>query len=249
MESTKNTKKKPSNPNPANQSTLAFTATSSMMSNSLDVKAPYDSEDKVATVFQLAFTLLELAALGDIAVHRGPLNVKANLPHCHTFSQRGDLLAAAQKKFLKEFQVTREEAQELDNIESKDFGRLTMHVVGRYTSLMRMQPMQVITADNLHLVQVVMSAVVNTRDAPLPKRFAFHIVPPYYFDPALLNAQDWEVLRSDSMLAHPEVLAMAGKEFKILGEILLAQPAFEASSKVMKSKSKTKDKEDSWGSP
>ena len=64
-----------------------------------------------------------------------------------------------------------------------------------------------------------MSAVVNTRDAPLPKRFAFHIVPPYYFDPALLNAQDWEVLRSDSTTAHPEIALRAGKEFRILGEI------------------------------
>jgi hypothetical protein len=94
-----------------------------------------------------------------------------------------------------------------------------MHVVGRYTSLMRMRPMTVITAENLHRVQVVLSPAVNTRDAPLPKRLAFHIVPPYYFDTALINAQDWEVLRSDSMIAHPEIALRAGKEFRILGEI------------------------------
>ncbi len=139
-----------------------------MMSNSPLVKPPYDQDDKVATVFQLAFTLLELAHLGDIFVHRGPLSGKATLAHCHTFSQRGDLLAKAQQKFIKAFQATREEAQELDGIESNDFGRLTMLIVGRYTSLMRMRPMQAITADNLHLVQVVMSAVVNNRDVPIP---------------------------------------------------------------------------------
>jgi hypothetical protein len=170
MESkTHTSKKKASNTTtPANQSTLPFTAPSAMPSNSPLTNPPYDSNDKVATVFQLAFTLLELAHLGDIFVHRGPLNTKANLVHCHTFSQRGDLLAKAQQKFLKEFQATREEAQELDDIETKDFGRLTMHVAARYTSLMRMRPMQVITADNLHLVQVVLSPVVNTRDAPIP---------------------------------------------------------------------------------
>jgi len=187
--------------------------------NSPLINPPYGKDDKVATAFQLAFTLLELAALGDIAVHRGPLNVNQNVAHCHTFTQRGDLLAATQRMFLDQFVATRKEAQELDGIESKDFGRLATHVAGRYTSLMRMRPMQVITADNLHLVQVAMSVVVNTRDAPLPKRFAFHIVPPYYFDPALLNAQDWEVPRSDSPKAHPEIALRAGKEFRILREI------------------------------
>ena len=91
---------------PANQSVLAFTMTPAS-SNSPLIKPPYGPDDKVATAFQLAFTLLELAALGDIAVHRGPLNVKAHLPHCHTFSQRGTLLVEAQKKFLAEFIATR----------------------------------------------------------------------------------------------------------------------------------------------
>ena len=162
MEKTHTSKKKASNTTtPANQSTLAFAATPSMMSDSPMVRPPYDQDDKVATVFQLAFTLLELAQLGDIAVHRGPLNVKAHVAHLHTFTQRGALLVNAQKKFLAEFVATRKEAQELDGIESNDFGRLTMHVVGRYTSLMRMRPMTVITADNLHLVQVVLAPAVN----------------------------------------------------------------------------------------
>ena len=220
MDKTNTTKKKATiKITPAKQSLLAFTAPPQSMSNSLHVKAPYDSEDKVATVFQLAFTLLELAQLGDIAVHRAPGDTKNHAAHCPTFTQRGNLLADAQKKFLDQFIATRKEAQKLDGIESKDFGLLTMHVAGRYSELMRMRPMTVITADNLHFVQVVLSPLVNTRDAPLPKRFAFHIVPPYYFDPALINAQDWEVLRSVSTTTHPEIVAKAGTEFRILGEI------------------------------
>jgi len=119
--------------------------------------------------------------------------------------------------------------------------------------------MTVITAENLHRVQVVLSPAVNTRDAPLPKRLAFHIVPPYYFDPALLNAQDWEVLRSDSTIAHPEVALRAGKEFRILGEVatcslaeLDAQQPKQKEPKKDASKTKIKGKEevqeDSWGS-
>ena len=57
--------------------------------------------------------------------------------------------------------MTRKEAQELEDIEAKDFGRLTMHVAARYSELMRMRPMTVITADNLHLVQVALSPAVN----------------------------------------------------------------------------------------
>jgi len=70
---------------------------------------------------------------------------------------------------------------------------------------MQLRPFIKITAENLHLVQVVLSPAVNTLGAPPPRRFAFHIVPPYYFDPQLLDAQDWEVLRSESTTAHPEI--------------------------------------------
>ncbi len=62
MDKTHTSKKKASNTNtPANQSTLPFTATSTMPLNSPPIKPPYGAQDKVATVFQLAFTLPQLA--------------------------------------------------------------------------------------------------------------------------------------------------------------------------------------------
>ena len=49
---THTSKKKASNTTtPANQSALPFTATSAM-SNSLDVKAPYDSQDKAGVIIR-----------------------------------------------------------------------------------------------------------------------------------------------------------------------------------------------------
>jgi hypothetical protein len=138
----------------------------------------------------------------------------------------------------------------LHHLDSNEFTTLTQQVTETFTKRMRQQPTTMITASNLHHVLVALAPAVNTFGRPPPRQCAFHIVPPYYFDPLLLDAQDWEVLRSDAVIAHPEVTLRAGKEFKILGEILLAQPAFKVSSKVMKSKSKDpKAKEDSWGSP
>jgi hypothetical protein len=76
--------------------------------NSPPVKPPYDANDKVATTFQLAFTLLELAHLGDIAVHRAPGgDTKHHEKHCHTFTQRDHLLAAAKSQYATEYNAVR----------------------------------------------------------------------------------------------------------------------------------------------
>ena len=109
MESKKNSKKKASNTTiPANQSVLAFNAMTPASSNSPIVRPPYDANDKVVTTFQLAFTLLELAQLGDIAVHRAPGNdAKHHVAHCHTFTQRDHLLAEAKSRYATEYNAIR----------------------------------------------------------------------------------------------------------------------------------------------
>ena len=110
MESkTHTSKKKASNTTtPMNQSTLPFTAPSAMPLNSPPIKPPYGANDKVVTTFQLAFTLLELAHLGDIAVHRVPHgDKKDHVAHCHTFTQRGHLLAEAKSQYAIEYNAIR----------------------------------------------------------------------------------------------------------------------------------------------
>jgi hypothetical protein len=79
-------------------------------------------------------------------------------------------------------------------------------VVDQYTSKMRQRPTIVITEKNLQSVQVVLSPKVNTKDAPLPKRCAFHVVVPHYFDPALSNSKDWRALLSKSSDDNPDVV-------------------------------------------
>jgi hypothetical protein len=108
MDNKKNSKKKASNTTtPANQSLLAFNAPPPLM-NSPIVRPPYDKGDKVATTFQLAFTLLELAQLGDIAVHRAPGDdAKHHVAHCHTFTQRGHLLVEAKSRYATEYNAIR----------------------------------------------------------------------------------------------------------------------------------------------
>ena len=94
----------------------------------------------------------------------------------------------------------------MHHLDSNEFTTLTQQVTETFTKRMRQQPTTVITASNLHHVLVALAPTVNTFGRPPPKQCAFHIVPPYYFDPALINAQDWEVLRSDSTVAHPEIV-------------------------------------------
>ena len=137
MESKKKLVKKPTNSStPANQSTLAFPATSTMQANSPFINPPYVPDEQIKTSFQLAFTLLELAQLGDIAVHRGPTDVKQYVAHCHTFTQRDHLVTEAKKKFAVAFNTTRNDAKEIDDLDADEFADLTKQVVGTYTKRM-----------------------------------------------------------------------------------------------------------------
>ena len=79
-------------------------------------------------------------------------------------------------------------------------------MVHQYTLKMRQQPTIAITLKNLQSVQVVLSPKVNTKDAPLPKRCAFHVVPPHYFDPALSDSKDWRALLSKASDDNPDVV-------------------------------------------
>ena len=104
--------------------------------NSPFLNPPYLPEEQVKTSFQIAFTLLELAQLGDIAVHRGPNDAKQYVAHCHTFTQRDHLVTAAKNKFALEFNATRNEAKDLNDLSGNEFADLTQQVVGRYTKMM-----------------------------------------------------------------------------------------------------------------
>ena len=85
MDSKQNSKKKHTS-TPANQSMLAFTASLSVAPNSQPIKSPYGEGDRVVTVFQIAFGLLELASLGTISVHKGPLSLAQHVDHLQTFT-------------------------------------------------------------------------------------------------------------------------------------------------------------------
>jgi hypothetical protein len=135
----KSKKKATTNNNPANQSTIAFTASTSASSNSPGVKPPYGPDDKVVAIFQLAFGLLELAQSGDIRVHRGPLDAKRYLEHFHTFTQRGAL----------------------GSIDKKNFTSLTKELVDSYTVQLRQRLVIVISELNLHLMHVALAPAVN----------------------------------------------------------------------------------------
>jgi hypothetical protein len=68
---------------------------------------------------------------------------------------------------------------------------------------------------------VVLSPAVNTGDKAPPKKLAFHIVPPHYFDPFLIDSNDWASLLSGSLDKHPVVPAGEGASFNVLNEIFM----------------------------
>ena len=107
-----------------------------MQANSQFINPPYVPEDQIKTAFQIAFTLLELAQLGDIAVHRSPNDAKQYVAHCHTFTQRDHLVTEAKNKFALEFNSTRNAARDLSDLSGNEFADLTKQVVGTYTKRM-----------------------------------------------------------------------------------------------------------------